>query len=452
MNIIIVGCGKVGSILAGQLSQEGHDISIIDTNDQVVKEFSNSYDAMGVVGNGASYTIQKEAGSENAHLLIAVTGSDELNLLCCLIARKAGNCKTIARVRNPIYNKEIGFIKEELGLSMAINPEYEAAREITRILRFPSVIDINTFNKGKVELLTFKVEKNSILHNMKLAEMDNKLKCNILVCIAEREEEVIIPNGDFIIKENDKISIIASHDEATAFFVKIGMINNPVKNSMLIGGADISYYLARNLLENGVSVTMIEKDLKRCEQLSELIPEAMIINGDGTDKELLMEEGITQAESFASLTGIDEQNVLLSLYARSKMKGKIITKVNRIAFDEVIDNLDLGSIIYPKYITLYYILQYVRAMNNSIGSNVETLYKIKKDKAEALEFYVNEGSKLVGIPLEELKIKDNIIICSIRRKGKVITPKGQDCIKVGDHVIIVTTNVGLHDLSDILRS
>ena len=452
MNIIIVGCGKVGSILAGQLSQEGHDISIIDTNDQVVKEFSNSYDAMGVVGNGVSYTIQKEAGIENAHLLIAVTGSDELNLLCCLIARKAGNCKTIARVRNPIYNKEIGFIKEELGLSMAINPEYEAAREITRILRFPSVIDINTFNKGKVELLTFKVEKNSILHNMKLAEMDNKLKCNILVCIAEREEEVIIPNGDFIIKENDKISIIASHDEATAFFVKIGMINNPVKNSMLIGGADISYYLARNLLENGVSVTMIEKDLKRCEQLSELIPEAMIINGDGTDKELLMEEGITQAESFASLTGIDEQNVLLSLYARSKMKGKIITKVNRIAFDEVIDNLDLGSIIYPKYITLYYILQYVRAMNNSIGSNVETLYKIKKDKAEALEFYVNEGSKLVGIPLEELKIKDNIIICSIRRKGKVITPKGQDCIKVGDHVIIVTTNVGLHDLSDILRS
>ena len=452
MNIIIVGCGKVGSILAGQLSQEGHDISIIDTNDQVVKEFSNSYDAMGVVGNGASYTIQKEAGIENAHLLIAVTGSDELNLLCCLIARKAGNCKTIARVRNPRYNKEIGFIKEELGLSMAINPEYEAAREITRILRFPSVIDINTFNKGKVELLTFKVEKNSILHNMKLAEMDNKLKCNILVCIAEREEEVIIPNGDFIIKENDKISIIASHDEATAFFVKIGMINNPVKNSMLIGGADISYYLARNLLENGVSVTMIEKDLKRCEQLSELIPEAMIINGDGTDKELLMEEGITQAESFASLTGIDEQNVLLSLYARSKMKGKIITKVNRIAFDEVIDNLDLGSIIYPKYITLYYILQYVRAMNNSIGSNVETLYKIKKDKAEALEFYVNEGSKLVGIPLEELKIKDNIIICSIRRKGKVITPKGQDCIKVGDHVIIVTTNVGLHDLSDILGS
>ena len=438
MNIIIVGCGKVGSTLAGQLSQEGHDISIIDINDQVVEEFSNSYDVMGVTGNGASYTIQKAAGIEKAHLLIAVTGSDELNLLCCLIARKAGNCKTIAKVRNPIYNREIGFIKEELGLSMAINPEYEAAREMTRILRFPSVIDINTFNKGKVELLTFKINKGSVLHNMKLPEIESKLKCDILVCMVERGEEVIIPNGEFVLAEGDKISIIAPHKKATEFFVKIGMMNNPVKNSMIVGGADIAYYL--------------EKDLKRCEELSELLPEAMIINGDGTDKDLLIEEGITEAESFASLTGIDEQNVLLSLYADSKMNGKIITKVNRIAFDEVLDNLNLGSIIYPKYITLHYILQYVRAMNNSIGSNVETLYKIKKDKAEALEFCVNEGSKLVGIPLEKLNLKDNLIICCINRKGKVITPKGQDCIKKGDHVIIVTTNVGLHDLSDILRS
>ena len=452
MNIIVVGCGKVGSTLAGQLSQEGHDVSIIDINAQVVDEFSNGYDVMGVSGNGASYNVQKLAGIEKAHLLIAVTGSDELNLLCCLIARKAGNCKTIARVRNPIYNKEIGFIKEELGLSMAINPEYEAAREITRILRFPSVIDINTFNRGKVELLSFIVETGSVLHNMRLPEIVTKLKCNILVCIVERDEEVIIPNGDFVLKDGDKISIIAPHDKATEFFVKIGMINNPVKNTMLIGGADISYYLAENLLKYGVNVTMIEKNLKRCEDLSELLPEAMIINGDGTDKDLLMEEGTTEAESFASLTGIDEQNVLLSLYARSKMKGKIITKVNRIAFDEVIDNLNLGSIIYPKYITLHYILQYVRGMNNSIGSNVETLYKIKKDKAEALEFFVNKDSKLIGIPLENLDLKDNLIICSINRNGKIITPKGQDCILAGDHVIIVTTNMGLHDLSDILRS
>ena len=452
MNIIIVGCGKVGSTLAKQLSKEGHNISIIDTNERVVEEFSNNHDVMGIVGNGAAHSIQKSAGIEKAHLLIAVTGSDELNLLCCLIARKAGNCETIAKVRNPIYNREIGFIKEELGLSMVINPEYEAASEIARILRFPSVIDINVFNKGSVELLSFKVQEQSVLHNMKVHEIRGKLKCDILVSMVERGEEVIIPNGEFTIQENDVISLIAPHKKATEFFIKIGMMNNPVKNTMLIGGGHISYYLAKRLLKYGINVTLVEKKEDRCEELSELIPEAMIIHGDGTDKELLMEEGITEAESFASLTGLDEQNVLLSLYANSKMKGKIITKVNKIAFDEVIDNLNLGSIIYPKFITMQYILQYVRAMNNSIGSNVETLYKIKKDKAEALEFYVNEGSKLVGIPLEKLKLKDNLIICSIKRKGEIITPNGQDCIKKGDYVIVVTTNIGLQDLSDILRS
>lgn len=452
MNIIIVGCGKVGSTLAKQLSKEGHDISIIDINDKVVEEFSNSHDVMGITGNGAAYSIQKSAGIEKADLLIAVTGSDELNLLCCLIARKAGNCETIAKVRDPIYNNEIEFIKEELGLSMVINPEYEAASEIARILRFPSVIDINIFNKGSVELLSFKVENNSILHDMKVHEIHGKLKCDILVCMIERGEEVIIPNGEFIMKENDVISLIASHKKATEFFMKIGMINNPVKNSMLIGGGHISYYLAKRLLKYGIDVTVVEKNRARCEELSELIPEAMIIHGDGTDKDLLMEEGIKNSESFASLTGIDEQNVLLSLYARSNMKGKLITKVNKIDFDEVIDNLNLGSIIYPKFITMQYILQYVRAMNNSIGSNVETLYKIKKDKAEALEFYVKESSKVVGIPLQQLNLKDNLIICSIKRNGTIITPKGQDCIKKGDHVIVVTTNEGLQDLSDILRS
>ena len=452
MNIIIVGCGKVGSTLAKQLSKEGHDISIIDINDKVVEEFSNSHDVMGIVGNGAAYSIQKSAGIEKAHLLIAVTGSDELNLLCCLIARKAGNCETIAKVRNPIYYKEIGFIKEELGLSMVINPDYEAASEIARILRFPSAIDINVFNKGSVELLSFKLEKGSILHDMKVQEIRAKLTFDILVCMVERGEEVIIPNGEFIMKENDIISIIAPHKKATEFFVKIGMIKNPVKNSMLIGGGDISYYLAKRLIKYGIDVTLVEKDEKRCEELSELIPEAMIIHGDGTDKDLLMEEGITHAESFASLTGLDEQNVLLSLHASNNMNGKIITKVNRITFDEVINNLNLGSIIYPKFTTMRYILKYVRAMNNTIRRNIKKLYKIKNDKAEALELYVNENSKLVGIPLEKLKLKDNLIICYIKRKGEIITPNGQDCIKKGDYVIVVTTNVGLQDLSDILRS
>ena len=452
MKIIIVGAGKVGSTLAEQLCKEGHDISIIDSNEQVIEQIANSFDVLGVTGHGASYSIQKEAGVENADLLIAVTGSDELNLLCCLIARKAGKCKTIARVRDPIYNKENSFIKEEIGLAMVINPEYEAASEITRILRFPSVIDINTFYKGRVDLLSFKVEDNSNLHNIQVKDIRRIFKCDILVSIVEREEEIIIPNGEFTIQKNDMISIIASHKEAIEFFVKIGMIKNPVKNTMLIGGGQISYYLTKQLLKRGINVTIVEQDRERCEHLAEAFPEAMIIHGDGTDHHLLMEEGIDEMESLVSVTGIDEENILLSLYARSKMSGKIITKVNRLAFDEVINSLDLGSIIYPKYITSQYILQHVRAMNNTIGSNVETLYKIKKDKAEALEFCVNEGSKLIGVPLEKIKLKENLIIASIYRKGKLITPKGQDSLESGDHVIVVTTNMGLHDLSDILRS
>lgn len=452
MNIIVVGCGKVGRTLAEQLIQEGHDISVIDIDSKVVNEISNSYDAFGVAGNGAIFSTQKEAGIEDAHLLIAVTGSDELNLLCCLIARKAGNCKTIARVRNPIYYKEIGFIKEELGLSMVINPEYETACEIARLLHFPSAIDVNTFHKGKVELLNFKVDNGCNLHNMKVKEIHSILKCDILICTVEREDEVIIPNGEFTIQQNDIVSIIAPHEKAIDFFKKIGILNHSVKNTMLIGGSGISFYLAKQLIKSGISVKIIENNKERCEQLTELLPKAMIIHGDGIDKELLLEEGIEEAESFASLTGIDEENIMLSLYARSKGSKKIITKINRITFDEVISSLNLGSVIYPKYITMQYILQYVRAMNNSIGCNVETLYKIKRDKAEALEFYVNEDSKLIGIPLENLNLKPNLIICSINRQGELITPKGQDCIKDGDHVIVVTTNIGLHDLSDIIRS
>ncbi len=452
MNIIVVGCGKVGCTLAEQLCKEGHDISVIDIDNKVVEEITNSFDALGITGNGASYSTQMEAGVDKAHLLIAVTGSDELNLLCCLIARKASKCKTMARVRNPIYSSEVAFIKEELGLSMVINPEYDAACEITRLLRFPSAIDINTFHNGSVELLNFIVQKDSILHDMQVKDIHSKLKCDILVSIIESEEGIIIPTGESVIKEGNMLSIVATHRSAMEFFVKIGMVNNPVKNAMLIGGGDLSFYLARQLINYGISVKIIERDLARCEELSEILPRAMIINGDGTDTNLLLEEGMVESESVVTLTGMDEENILLSMYAKSKTKGKLITKVNRIKFDEVIQSLNLGSIISPKYITLQYIIQYVRAMNNSIGSNVETLYKIKKDKAEALEFYVNEGSKLIGIPIEKLQLKKNLIICTINRKGRAITPKGKDCIHKDDHVIVVTTNVGLHDLSDIVRS
>lgn len=451
MKIIVVGCGKVGCTLAEQLSKEGHDITVIDIDKDVVQTISNKYDIMGVVGNGASYRIQVEAGIEKADLLIAVAGSDELNLLCCLIAKKTGNCHTIARVRNPIYSQEISSIKEELGLSMVINPEYAAASEIARLLKFPSAIKIDTFAKGRVELLKFKIETGSKLHNYMIMDIANRLHCEVLVCAIERGDEVLIPNGSFVLQQKDIVSIVASPKKASEFFKKIGVETNQVKNTMIVGGGDITYYLTKQLLSMGISVKIIERNKERCEMLSELLPRAIIINGDGSDQNILQEEGFEYMESFAALTNIDEENILLSLHAKSQTKAKIITKINRINFDQVINNLELGSIIYPKYITAEYIIRYVRAMQNSIGSNIETLYKIIENKVEALEFWIHEDSPLVGIPLERLHIKENILICCINHNGKIITPKGKDVINVGDTVIIVTTNTGYRDIRDILK-
>ena len=452
MRIIIVGCGKVGMTITEQLSLEGHDIAVIDASSSVIHDVTNNYDVMGVVGNGASYTVQKEAGIEETDMLIAVTHSDELNLLCCLIAKKAGNCSTIARVRNPLYNNEINFIKEELGLSMTINPEQAAATEIARILRFPSAIEIDTFAKGRVELLKFIIGTDSILNNCSLIDLSKKIKTDILVCAVERGEEVVIPNGSFVLKENDTISIVASATNARDFFKEIGVETHQVKNAMIVGGGTIAYYLADQLLSMGIAVKIVEKDKARCEQLSELLPKAVIINGDATNQDVLIEEGIAHCESFVSLTGIDEGNIFLSLFAKSSSKAKIITKINRISFDEIINTFSLGSLIYPKFITAEYIIRYVRAMQNSIGSNVETLYRIIENKVEALEFVItDENSPVVNVPLEELSIKENILIACINHGGKIIAPNGKSKIQKGDTVIIVTTQKSLQDIKDILK-
>lgn len=452
MRIIIVGCGKVGTTITEQLSLEGYDIAVIDPNGQAIHDVTNNYDVMGVVGNGASYTVQMEAGIEETDLLIAVTGSDELNLLCCLIAKKAGNCNTIARVRNPLYNNEINFIKEELGLSMTINPEYAAATEIARILRFPSAIKIDTFAKGRVELLKFRIGENSILHNCSLIDVSKKIKSDVLVCTVERDDEVIIPNGSFILHENDLISIVASAAIARDFFHKIGVETHQVKNTMIVGGGTIAYYLAEQLISTGIDVKIVEKDKSRCEQLSELISKAVIINGDATNQDVLLEEGVAHSDSFVSLTGIDEGNIFLSLFAKSCSKAKIITKVNRITFDDIIDSFNLGSLIYPKYITAEYIIRYVRAMQNSIGSNVETMYRLIENKVEALEFLISEEATVVGIPIEELQLKSNILIACINHGGKIIIPNGKSIISVGDTVIVVTTQKSLRDVTDILKN
>ncbi len=451
MKCIIIGCGKVGMTLAEQLCEEEHDVVLLDSSLKKLQSVPDHLDALRIVGNGSSIQAQLEAGVDQADILIAVTGSDELNLLCCVIAKKAGNCHTIARVRNPVYSQEIGFIKERLGISMIINPELAAATEIARVLRFPSAIKIDTFAKGRVELLKFKIRSEFKLEGMAVSYLQEKLKSHFLVSAVERKDEVYIPNGEFILQDDDLVSIVASAQNAAEFFKTIGVKTNQVNSCMIVGGGTIAYYLAKQLLEMKIDVRIVEQNKDRCETLSELLPNAMIVNGDGTDKKLLLEEGLRQAESFVSLTNLDEENVILTLFAKNQSKAKLVTKVNRIAFDDIIDKLDIGSVIYPKYITADYILQYVRAMQNSIGSNVETLYQILDGKAEALEFAVHEVSSVTDVPLRQLDLKDNILICCINRKGKIIIPGGNDRIQIGDTVIVVTTQKGLQDIQDIQK-
>ncbi len=450
MKIIIVGCGKVGTTLAEQLNRENHDITLIDCDSEALQSISDSTDVMSVTGNGAVYQVQMEAGIKEADLLIATTNSDELNMLCCLIAKKAGNCHTIARIRNPEYSAEINYIREELNLSLAINPELAAAREIARLLRFPNAIKIELFAKGRIELLKFMIPKDSILDRMKVMDVVSRLKSNVLICAVERGDDVVIPDGNFEMRGGDKISFIAPHADCADFFRKAGIENNTVNSAMFVGGGKLTVYLAKALADTKIKIKIIEQDEERCRILSELLPHAMIIHGDGSDQKLLLEEGIRQTEAFASLTGFDEENILLSLYAASQSRAKLITKVNKIAFENVINALNLGSVIYPKMLTADIILQYVRAMQNSMGSNIETLYKIVADKAEALEFRVRGDSPELGIPLEKLRTTNNLLVACINRNGRIIMPRGKDTLEAGDTVIIVTTHTGLNDLKDIL--
>ena len=452
MEIIIVGCGKVGYTLATQLSNEDHNIVVVDKNPDKVEHITSHLDAMGVVGNGVSYQTLEEAGVSSADLVIAVTGSDEENLLCCVIAKKAGNCKTIARVRNPIYNEEIDFLKEEFGLSMVINPELTAAGEIAKIFQFPAAIRVDTFARGHVELLHCKLTKDSPLVGIKLMQLSQKLRVNVLVCEVIRGEDVIIPNGNFVFEEGDIIAIASNRANARDFFKKAGIMKNPVKNAILAGGGKISYYLAKILMLSGIQVKIIEKDLARCDFLSAELPDATIILGDATDQTLLAEEQFASADGFACLTGLDEENILLALHVNSNSKAKTVTKVNRISFQNVIDNLDIGSIIYPRVATADRIVKYVRSSSAAQhDNNVETLYKLANGKAEALEFNITDRSRITDIPLQQLNIRENTLIGSIYRNGQVIFPGGQDMIKVGDTVMVVLSGYRLSDIEDILE-
>ncbi len=453
MNIIIVGCGKVGHTLVEQLGGEQHDVVVIDTNPDRVHSITDELDAQGVVGNGVSYQTLLEAGIVNADLLIAVTTSDEQNLLCCCIARQAGHCKTIARVRNPIYNEEITFLRDKLGLDMVINPELLTASEIAHIFQFPTALKIDTFSKGRLEMIHFKVKKEHLLNGLELKDLKKTIGFNVLIPIVTRGDEVIIPRGDFIFQDGDIASVAATSNAVTKFFRKIGITSGRTRTAMLVGGGTISYYLAKRLLAAGINTKIIEIDEKVCSELSEKLPDATIINGDGTDDKLLLQEGLESADGFAALTGLDEENILLSLLAKRLSKTKSVSKINRINFNSLLGDIQVDTTVFPRLLTADLIVKYVRSMNNSLGSNVENLYRLEDGKAEALEFYIKEPSGVTDIPLIQLssKLKKDINICSITRGSQIIFPTGQDAIRVGDYVVVVMKHQGMTDIKDILK-
>ena len=451
MKIVIVGDGKIGHTLTAQLSREGHDITVIDRSARPLQQTAEALDILCVEGNGATAAVQLEAGADTADLLIAVTATDEMNLLCCLIAKKLGAKHTIARVRNPEYDGELSLITDDLGLSLSVNPELICAQEMARSLRIPSAIKTDTFANGRAELLKFQLAADSLLAGKTLIDLSAAVPVKVLVCAVERGADVFIPTGSFRLEAGDCISLLASQRGGQAFCRQLHMAANPVRQVMIVGGGRIAYYLARQLLESGIGVKILESDYAHCEELSELLPKAEILHGDGTNEAFLLEAGLAQTDAFAALTGMDEENILLGLYARKQFPYvKVISKMNRQSFRSIVSAMDVGSIYNPSDSISNRICRYARAMQNSLGSSVETLYKLVDGRVEALEFRVAENAPVCGIPLQNLRLRKNLLIGCLSRGGKIIIPSGQDTIEAGDSVIVVTSVTGLRDLSDIL--
>lgn len=450
MKIIVVGCGKVGIAIVEQLTAEGHVITVIDTNKDKLNSKLNGLDVMTYCGDGCSSATLDGAGIDQANLFIAAMDSDETNLLSCVVAKKKSKCKTIARVRNPIYNRETDFLKRELGIDLVINPELDTADEFARIFKFPYASQIDTFLSERVELVHFKIKNNSSLIGTRLMDIRSKHTCNVLISMVERGDEVIIPDGHFIIEDGDMLGAVGTPREIYAFFQKFGFATKKASNVIIVGGGKTGYYLARNLMYSGISVKIIENDKDRCEFLAEMIPEADIICGDGTAKNILIEEGIENAAGLAALTNIDEENILLSLNSKAITNVKTATKVSRTNFEDVINRLDLDTIIFPNKIVSDKVLQYVRSLQYTLGSNIETFRRLGGGKAEALGFKITDESKITGKPLMQMKLKKNVLVCIISRKGKNIIPQGSDIIDVGDRVVIVHANADIKNIEDIL--
>ena len=451
MKIVIIGDGKVGYKLAKQLSVENYDVVMIDSNEKKMRFAVDRLDIACVTGDGASAEVQKQADVPHADLVIACTSADECNMLSCLIARRLGAKHTIARVRNPVYFGQIGLLKEDLHLSMAVNQELIVADEISRLLLFPDASKIETFVKGRVELIEFPIPENNRVIGMSLAEMYNKLQIKVLVCAVEHCGEVLIPDGDYVIRKGDRLHIAASHREVELFFKILGKHREKIRKVIICGGGRVAYYLSVQLCSLGMQVKIIEKNEARCEELCELLPKAVIINGDATDHDLLIEEGIEDADAFVSLTGMDEENIITSLFAKSQGIDKIIAKVNEDRRARMVEDFGIDSIVSAKTATADAILSYVRARKNSQGSaNVETMYQLVDEQVEALEFIIKSETRYTGIPLKNLSLKPNNLIACIARKRQIIIPGGDDCMEVGDSVIVVTMEKRLEDIEDIL--
>ena len=451
MKIIIVGCGRVGYALAQQLSEEKHDITVIDTKADKLERMVSVLDVQAVEGNATSFRVQQEAGVRSCDMMIAVTGQDEVNLLCCLIARRSGIRHAIARVQNPIYNEEVQYLQDELGLSMTINPQLDCAKSIAKLIEVPGALDITTFARGRIDLVRLPIPKDSPVDGMTIIDFANKISKDTLVTAIERDGAVIIPNGHTKLLSGDNMYVILQPKQIVGLCQKLGIKTKPIHSVLIAGGGTTAYYLAKQLSNLPIDVKIIEQDHVRCEHLSEMLPGAMIIEGNAADRQILMEEGVAEKDAMVALTNMDEENLVLSMFCNkvSKGKTKTITKLNTISFDEVLKDLPIGVVVSPKTITTKTILQYVRALENTHGSNIETLYRILDERVEVLEFKVRPDSKITGKPLMELKLKKNLLVCAILRKGRVITPGGKDEILPGDNVIIVTTELGLKDVDDI---
>lgn len=451
MKIIIAGAGKVGASVAATLSSEGHDITVIDSDSDNITHISNELDVICVEGNASNSETLLDAGADSADLILAATQMDEVNMICGISARKLGTRHVIARIRDPEYLAHTEFLREALGLSVIVNPEYECAKEISRILRFPSAVRVDAFSKGSAEIVEHRVTEGDKLDGVMLKDLPAIFGAKVLVGVVERDGDAIIPNGGFTLRGGDRLSISGASRELRRFFVAAGQYKKPVKNVMIMGGGRIAVYLTRLLIDSGMSVTVVERSRERCDALCDLIPQAQIIFGDATRSEVLLEEGIRGCDAFAALTGDDGDNIITSLYARRCDVGKIVTKVNREHFSEILESSGLDCIVSPKDIVAQQLARYVRAMSNSVGSSMETLYRLADGKVEALEFKVGEGAACVGKPLKELKLKKNILISTVIRGDSSIVPDGSTVIRPGDHAVIITAAGRLQNIDEIIE-